>query len=73
MRIVLVCIREHYGRPGGPEEKASRYTVRPGTLDINQVRHVAIYGLNKLDKPNKLSKHLPAYATRHVCRLNLKY
>jgi hypothetical protein len=70
MRIALVCIREHKGRSEGPEEKASRYTVRPGTLDVNQVRHVAIYGLSKLDKPNKLGKHLPACATRHVCRLN---
>jgi hypothetical protein len=36
----------------------------------NQVRHVAIYRLSKLDKLNKLRKHLPACATRHVYRLN---
>jgi hypothetical protein len=32
MRIALVCIREHLGQSRGPEEKASRYTVRPDTL-----------------------------------------
>jgi hypothetical protein len=31
MRIVLVCIQEHWGQSEGPEEKAFRYTVRPGT------------------------------------------
>jgi hypothetical protein len=36
----------------------------------NQVRHVAIYRLSKLDKLNKLRKHLRACATWHVCRLN---
>ena len=31
MRIALVRIQDHWGHSEGPEEKASRYTVRPGT------------------------------------------
>jgi len=32
MRVALVCLRDHEGQSEGPEEKASRYTGRPGTL-----------------------------------------
>jgi hypothetical protein len=31
MRITFVCIQVRCEQPEGPEEKASRYTVRPGT------------------------------------------
>ena len=34
MRIALVCIQERWGHSEGPEEKASRYTVRPGTVGL---------------------------------------
>jgi hypothetical protein len=32
MRVARVCIREHQEQSEGPEEKASRYTMGPGTL-----------------------------------------
>jgi hypothetical protein len=38
MRIALVCIQEDWGQSKGPEEKASRYTVRPGTLGLTLPR-----------------------------------
>jgi hypothetical protein len=38
MRIALVCIQELFGQSEGPEENASRYTVRPGTLGLTLCR-----------------------------------
>lgn len=32
--IAFICVREHETQSEGPEEKASRYTVRPGTLGL---------------------------------------
>jgi hypothetical protein len=32
MRIALVGIQEHWAQSEGPEENASRYTMRPNTL-----------------------------------------
>jgi hypothetical protein len=34
MRMTLVYIQVRCEQPEGPEEKASRYTVRPGTLGL---------------------------------------
>jgi hypothetical protein len=53
MRIALVCIREHQEQPEGPEEKASRYTVRPGTLGLTlSQRLVLALCLMKVDYPS---------------------
>jgi hypothetical protein len=34
MYIALVDFQKHWGQSEGPEEKASRYTVRPGTRGL---------------------------------------
>jgi hypothetical protein len=45
MRVAFVCIREHWGQSEGPEEKVSRYTVRPGTLGWTLCEAVADLGV----------------------------
>jgi hypothetical protein len=74
MRIALIYMQACCGQSEGPEENASRYTVRPGTLgwtlasntEKRVVSCAVAHFVNAV--PDSPLAHPCSFATVHICR-----